>query len=301
MTLDITICTYGRDGIGRVAEMRLPRLEGVRYVVSWQTTGHEAPVPLPEALLRDDVNVFKINSAGLSANRNNAVAHCEADLVYIADDDLELYPEGIRAMAGVFEEYPELDFAAFRYDGSDAKPYPDRPFDMRHPVKGYFVSSVELCFRRKVFDCGLRFSELMGIGAPRLGAGEEANMVHKALHRGFIGRFYPITVARHDGLTTGLRRPDSRVLMAEGALHSYVNRLLGPAKLIAAAYRRGRSMRNMPVIYYHLMRGYFYGLLHFRRNGEERRKIGAVRTCKPLRRGLGRRLTAVRGKCRDDC
>lgn len=297
LTLDITICTYGDDGIRRVEAMGLPRLDGVRYIVSWQLPGRDAKAQLPDGLLRDDVAVFQLNSIGLSRNRNNAISHTTADLVYIADDDLILYADGIRAMVRTFEEKPELDFAAFRYDGPDAKPYPDRTFDLKHPTKGYYVTSFELCFRRRVFDCGVRFTELMGIGAPRLGAGEESNLVHKVLCRGYVGRFYPVTIAMHEGLTTGLRRPTPRVLMAEGAHHSYANRVLGPAKLLVAAYRRGHRIADVPYYYFHLMRGYFYGLWHFRLDGEERRLF---KTCKSRLQDREPRSMASRGKCHND-
>ena len=41
MTLDVLICTCGRDGIERVAQMKLPQTDGVAYVVSWQLTDDE--------------------------------------------------------------------------------------------------------------------------------------------------------------------------------------------------------------------------------------------------------------------
>lgn len=271
MTLDITICTYGPDGLKRVAAMILPPMPGVGYIVSWQMPGETATLPLPPALQRPDIRVSQIDSIGLSANRNNAISLASADIIYIADDDICIYPDGLRAVLDTFEAMPQLDIAALRYVGTDAKRYPDTTFDLRRPPRGYYLSSIELCFRRRVFDSGLRFSTLLGIGAPVLGAGEEANIVHRALCRGFVGRFFPITIARHDGLSTGNHDFNPRAIMAEGASHSYLNRYLAPAKMLVAAYRHKKSLSATLRYYRFMLKGYVYGLRHFRRNGDERR------------------------------
>lgn len=270
LTLDITICTYGHEGLMRTAAMILPPMPGVRYIVSWQMPGESAALPLPPELSRADIIVSQIDSRGLSANRNNAISLASADIIYIADDDISIYPDGLRAMLDTFESRPQLDIAALRYDGTDAKRYPDTTFDLRRPPRGYYLSSIELCFRRRVFDSGLRFSTLLGIGAPVLGAGEEANIVHRALCRGFAGRFFPITIARHDGLSTGNHDFNPRAIMAEGASHSYLNRYLAPAKMLVAAYRHKKSLSATLRYYRFLLKGYVYGLRHFRRNGDER-------------------------------
>lgn len=52
MKLDVAISTYQPQGLQRVADMNLPQVEGVRYVVSWQQHGGAR---IPEQLLRNDV------------------------------------------------------------------------------------------------------------------------------------------------------------------------------------------------------------------------------------------------------
>lgn len=217
MTLEILICTID-NGIQQAASMLLPATEGVKYLVSWQQTGIVAPI-VPAELRRPDVRVFSIEGKGLSRNRNNALRHAKGDICLIADDDLVLHPEGIRAIISTFEQNPELDFATFRYDSKgDQKQYPALSFDLRVFPRGYFVSSIEIAFRRISVQGKLWFDEHFGLGAPVLGACEESVWVHDALSMGMQARFFPITIVTHNHPTTGIRCATSpAVVMANGA------------------------------------------------------------------------------------
>ena len=77
-------------------------------MVSWQEHGDAV---LPEILKdRKDVAVFRLDKKGLSNNRNNAIANCTGDIVFLSpDDDLEYYPEGIVRIRRAFEDDPCLD------------------------------------------------------------------------------------------------------------------------------------------------------------------------------------------------
>ena len=217
MTLEILICTID-EGINRVADMLLPQATGLRYLVSWQQTGKVAPM-VPARLRRPDVHVFTLQGNGLSRNRNNALRHASGDICLIADDDIVLLPEGLRALVATFEQHPELDFATFRYTShADNKTYPDHEFDLHNFPKNYFVSSIEIAFRRSSVQGRLWFDEHFGLGAPMLGACEESVWVHDALSMGMQARFFPITIVTHNHPTTGTRlaaKPE--VVMANGA------------------------------------------------------------------------------------
>lgn len=217
MTLEILICTID-EGINRVADMLLPQTPGFRYLVSWQLTGKVASL-VPAELRRPDVRVFTLQGKGLSRNRNNALRNASGDICLIADDDLVLLPDGLRAVATTFEQNPELDFATFRYDSeSDSKTYPDHEFDLHSFPKNYFISSIEIAFRRTSVQSRLWFDEHFGLGAPVLGAGEESVWVHDALSMGMQARFFPITIATHNHPTTGIRCvTNPAVVMANGA------------------------------------------------------------------------------------
>jgi hypothetical protein len=57
LTLNLAIVTHKEDGIKRVVDMNLPHVDGVRYIVSWQSS---EGVKLPEALYREDMEIIRI-------------------------------------------------------------------------------------------------------------------------------------------------------------------------------------------------------------------------------------------------
>lgn len=266
MTLDVLISTLGNDGIRRVVEMNLPQVENVRYIVSWQLPG-ECPGAVPRELVRDDVSINRLNLRGLSINRNNAIRLSTADVCLIADDDLRYTPEMLSAVIKTFENNLDVDVATFRYSGSD-KWYSGHEFDLSRPEKGYYPASVEIAFRRDSVAGKVEFNEAMGLGAPLLHSGEEAVFIHQALCRGLKCRYFPVTVAHHEGLSTGLRRLTAGVLMGQGACFSVVYPGTGLLRLPLFAWRacrRGQT-RLFPAMC-HLLRGYMYGKRNFNPDG----------------------------------
>lgn len=266
MKLEVLISTLGHDGIKRVVEMNLPRVEGVGYVVSWQLPG-ECPAAVPCELVRDDVKVCQLYSRGLSANRNNAISHSTADICLIADDDLRYSPDMLLAVIGTFRDNPDVDVVTFMYSGS-GKWYAAHEFDLVKPVKGYYPSSIEIAFRRDRVSGKVEFNEAMGLGTPLLHSGEEAVFIHQALCRGLACRYFPVTVAHHEGLTTGLREMSEGVLMGQGASFSVIYPVSGLLRLPLfawRAYRRGQT-RLFPAMW-HLFRGYMYGKRKFNPDG----------------------------------
>ena len=244
MTLDVMIATFGSDGIARVGLMKLPRLDGVRYLVSWQTSC-QGPVPL--SLLRDDVTVLRHDDSGLSRNRNYALAHSTADICLVADDDLVYNESGLVAVKRAFEAVPDTDVALFRISGDGGvKWYPDTAYHIeRRMRRGHYVSEVELAFRRKSVQGVIMFNELMGIGAPAIGSGEGDMFLYTALCHGMSCRYFPVTIAYHPGVSTGHRRVDtSGAVMGQGAMIYMYHRHTWPLRCAVNAVRawlRGRS------------------------------------------------------------
>ncbi len=260
-SLDVLISTYGSDGIERVAVMPLPVVEGVRYVVSWQIPGFAEASPVPAQLCRDDIDVFPVDSTGLSRNRNNALRHAVAEYCLIADDDVEYTADRLRKVIDTLDRNPDVDLAAFMYDGQTDKAYPAGECDLTVLPKGFYISSIEIAFRRKrINDHGLWFNEKFGINAPVLGAGEDAMFLLDARRAGLRCRFFPVVVASHRGLTTGSRPvTSSAVTMADGAYIWKAYGVKGIPRLplfVWRNYRRGRLpfFRGLRDI----IRGYFY-------------------------------------------
>lgn len=246
LTLDVAVSTLGADGILRTAEMSLPRVDGVRYVISWQTDGVE--IPVPDALVRDDVRIHRLDGRGLSRNRNNALEHTDADIVLIADDDLKYTGDQIRSLIDTFAAHKDLDFASFRFDGANNKRYPDTEFDLSEPLpKGYNASAIELAMTRRVIDSGVRYDTRFGLGTS-LAAGEDELMLQTLRLKGFKGRFFPLTITRHEGLSTGFRQiTDPRVARAMGAIIGMLHPWSGTLRLPLKALRMHRS-GQMPLM-----------------------------------------------------
>lgn len=238
LTLDIAICTCRDVGIRRLADANLPRLPGVRYVISWQKHGN---TPVPASLMRDDISVFRLDTPGLSANRNNALQHCRGDIVLISDDDITYFPEALQEIKEIYNKYPAADLIMFRTLHGDMSRFPDRPIWLttRYP-KGYYVSSIEITMRRS--RCaGLRFCTELGLGAPRLHGGEDEIFVYSAIKRGLKCLYYPLTICSHPHESTGTGRTLSDGnLMAQGCVLA----LMYPATCLLRILLKARRLSH---------------------------------------------------------
>lgn len=238
MTLEVLICTLGRDGIERVAAMGLPHVESVSYLVSWQMPDGE----VPQSLIRPDVRIITSHDKGLSRNRNHALDNAAGDILLIADDDLSYTAEQLFSVANVFSKNPSLEVAMFRYDGEDKKCYPDHECDLgKEMPKGYYVTSFELALRRNSPAGKLRFNEKMGIGARYLHAAEEELLLLTARKMGLNCRFFPITITGHKGLTSGNRDVTPGVARAFGAYIGLAYPFTCLPRILLKAWRLKRS------------------------------------------------------------
>lgn len=223
MTLDVAISTYRPEGIHRVGKMLegLPVNPEVKYIVSWQ---EHQEVGIPEALKeRWDVEVYRLDVKGLSNNRNNALEHCKGDIVLIADDDLEYYPDFAEKIIKTFKKNESIDLATFKIDYSSKKSYPkdDQVLNLPFP-KGYYVNSIEIAFRRESIK-DLRFWPGLGLGSPSMGCGEEELFLVSSIKRHLNCRFINSTIGKHVAPTTGTTLGDS-VLRGQG----FVTQLIYP-------------------------------------------------------------------------
>lgn len=251
--MDVAIATWQPEGIRRVEAMNLPQVSGVRYVVSWQLPGPD-PV-IPESLAcRDDVSVFIIEKAGVSVNRNNACAHCTADIILNSDDDLVYTAEQLQSVIETFDRNPDVNLAAFQYNGAK-KQYPAQECDLTsHLPEGYYGSLIEIAVRRKVFR-KVTFDVNFGPGAPLFQCGEDTKFLFDVIRAGFHCRFFPITICTHDHPSTGDKPLSKGVALAEGKLI----RLQYPASWILRvplkAWRNKKKGGSLLSTLYYLLRG----------------------------------------------
>lgn len=204
LTLDVAISTYSPEGIKRVSSMNVPRVEGVRYVVSWQAHDN---YPVPESLAsRPDVEIHRLDVLGLSHNRNNAIECCRGDIILTADDDLIYTPEGLQSIIHTFEENPEVDVATFICDHPGDSVYPSEPTDLRDPwPKGYQPGTWEISVRRSTAGAR-RFCPELGLASPRMHAAEDVIFLYSLIKQGYRCRFFPITICRHPAVSTGYKK-----------------------------------------------------------------------------------------------
>lgn len=234
--LEVMICTYGREGILRVAGSCHPQVEGVRYLVSWQM---DEGASLPTELLRDDFRIVRSETKGLSVNRNIALSHASAPLLLISDDDVSYDPEGLRTVIDSFRMHPDIDLIAFRFvSGTGGKIYPEQQYSINQKfAKGHYISSIELAFRKDSVKGKIRMNEFFGIGAT-FPCGEEEIFVWDCLDKGLRCMYIPKDIATHKTSTTS-----ERTLMSpgraqtKGAIFLRLHPFSWPLRMIVHAIR----------------------------------------------------------------
>ena len=270
MTLDVLISTIHEDGIERVALMELPHVEGVRYIVAWQMPG-DAVVPVSLAD-RDDVAVFPHESVGLSVNRNYALSKASGDICLVADDDLKYTPDMLLRVISAFERHREIDLALFKLDSNDGKRYADYEYDLENAPRFFYVTEVEMAFRRESVQGKIAFSPKLGLGSGDILAGEGEMFLFAAMKQGLKCRFFPEVITKHDELTTGARKNQpAGVVKAKGVIIYMKHRYSWLPRIIINALREhkhGRCRADKALIY--LWQGVDFARRNFNPDGSDR-------------------------------
>ena len=236
--LQVLICTFGKVGIRNIVTADHPHVDGVEYLVSWQLPEGDEPVP-EELVNRPDFKVIKSATRGLSRNRNLALQAATAPFCLISDDDVQYTSEQLRLIIDSFEHHPEADIIAFKYASTgDQKWYPDETFSLAKPPKGYFISSIEIAFRREnILETGILFNERFGIGGEYM-AGEEDVFIHDALNHNLHGIFIPEFIATHNHASTGVRHNTTPAFIrTKGATFVHTHPHTWPLRMLLHALR----------------------------------------------------------------
>ena len=233
--LEVLICTFGEDGIKHIAACKHPRVNGVRYLVSWQT---DKDLAVPGELVREDFIIFKSKTKGLAVNRNIALSHATAPFLLISDDDTDYTEDNLNAVLKGFRDYPDADILTFRFESKSVnKIYPDYVCPLDSPPKGYFISSIEIAFRKDSVKGKVWFNEYFGVGA-LFRSGEEDIFIRDCLDLGMKGFFLPETIVRHDASTTSTRDMHSTLRpMTKGAVFLRLHPRDWTLRMIAHALR----------------------------------------------------------------
>ncbi len=262
--MQVMICTLGPEGMARIDSAHCPRVEGVEYVVCWQTSD---PVPaIPESLrTRPDFRILTHDSRGVSRNRNFALRHATAPLMMMGDDDMAFSASGLGQLMDVMESHPDIDIAATRYlcRGEYVKPYPPDITPAGKAPKGWYISAVELAMRPdRVRASGVWFNENISLGTPVLRCGEEEVFLTDALRHSLNVAIVPVEIGSHDSPGTGERdRFEPYCMMTQGAClqHRY------PLSWLPRLGVRALRLRGLysPLKYVrHALRGILYARRH---------------------------------------
>lgn len=202
LTLDLALVTHRPEGIIKVADMNLPFVDGVKYIVSWQD---HRDAPVPQALVRDDVEIYRFNQTGQSLNRNNAIDHCKGDIILNSDDDLVYTEEGLKAVIEAFEQNRDVDVATFIAEMPAEPLYPPAACRLCDPLpKDYWVATFNIAFRRESVG-NLRFHPEFGLGSRNLHGAEDELFLLSAIRRNLHCHFFPVVICSHPELSTGTK------------------------------------------------------------------------------------------------
>lgn len=239
--LQVMICTFGREGIGRVADSVHPQMADVEYIVGWQLPDGDYPVP-EKLKERSDFKIYRTNSRGLSKNRNFILSKATSPLLLISDDDVDYSESGLTTVIESFENNLDMDIITFRYDSKEIpKEYPDFSFPLWSPPKSYYPSSIEISFRRESVQGRILFNELFGIGAT-FPSGEEDIFMHDCRKSGLKGLFIPAVICSHDGATTSDRdSANLEFIRTKGAVFSELFPFSWPLRLVTHLIRNNKK------------------------------------------------------------
>lgn len=254
-SLQVLISAYGPEALSRIASLPHPAYTGVEYLVGWQNSADAA---VPQALQeRDDFRILRLDSKGLCRSRNALLSEASAPWVLISDDDIEYTSDSFRIILEATRRNSDCGILTFRFDSTVcSRQYPDIPFSLANPPKGYFATSFEILLNRALIlaiDPGLlRFHEAFGINGNFFGSGEEELLLHRLLRHGIKGEFMPATICRHDAPTTAEKIRNSREeTEAKGAAMLYLQPSTWPLRMLCHAARAMRDSENRvnPVSY----------------------------------------------------
>lgn len=190
-SIDVVIATYNAppDRLERSVRSGLA-IEGVRSVI---VVDDGSPTPADLERLRrlsEKVQTHRQDNAGPGSARNAGLDRSVADLVIFVDDDDELLPEGVGAMAALVQRLGVSVCVAARrhiWPGVREEPRPvppewadrrlDHPSHVLRPI-GLFGASGAMV-TRGVIDRGIRFDTQLRLG-------EDRDFLHKAAQVGGI-------------------------------------------------------------------------------------------------------------------
>lgn len=258
MTLQWLICTYG-NGLRKIENILLFPEFGISYLISHQDPQNLCP-ELPESLIRNDVEVVRLQNTGLAKNRNNALRHASGEVVILADDDINLHPAYPHHIRRAFKQNPDADVICFQIRTPAGSPpyknYPtiEKPLTRLSQLKA--VSSIEIAFRRiPIQEKGIWFDERFGLGAPA-NCGEELLFLAECLRKGLKILFVPAFIVEHPNESSVKNSPyhEDRLLFVSGAQNYVLYKDFAYVRNLLALIRRWPDLRKAGISPTHFLK-----------------------------------------------
>ena len=166
------------------------------------------------------------------------------------------------------KEHPDVDIATFRYSSdNNSKIYPAQSINLATLPKGYYVSSIEIAFKRESVQGKFWFNELFGYGAP-LSCGEEELLVLTAKQQGLKCQFFPIDIVRHDDITNTINNiSKSSMLMGRGAYTYIAHPLSFIARIPLNSFRLKKKYR---VPFWHSVKNMLAGVRYYNKHRHDK-------------------------------
>lgn len=245
--IQILIAAFGPEAIEKIAGLHHALHPAVEYLVSWQNYDVDR-IP-GDIKNRKDFKIFLEDSSGLCNNRNALLRRADAPIVVISDDDLIYTSTHIENLLKAFRENLDSHFLALQYESEKyPKQYPATPFDLRHPPKNYFVTSMELAFnlerikRDFASTDDIFFNPAFGVNGSLFGSGEEDILICRLLKRNFRGSYVPLSICINTDSTTSEREMTSQgFIETKGAVISYVKPSTSRLRMLSHAWRAHKS------------------------------------------------------------
>lgn len=240
-----------------------PILKEVEYLVCCQNPDKEdISLALESIADRSDIKVFQFEDSGLSRNRNHALDVATAPLIIVSDDDV-CYNDDIIKVVHYMEQHPQLAYCTFRCLMPELRAFPPHEYDFSRPYPHYYTLCYETMMRPALMN-GVRYSELAGIGAPYLCAGEDELLPYHLRRNGGRGRHVAIDAVEHYTATTAVNQAASPAMIRTKGALMYLFR--GPVKCIS---RVPLEAWRVPVPFHrgllYLMQGIAYAIKNRRK------------------------------------
>ncbi len=262
MILSCIISTYGKEAA--VLEATLKRLlpfpfDAVEIIVVDQN-----PDRRMEAVCGRLQSVFPplalsyvaSGERGLSRGRNVGIKHAHGAWLYFCDDDVEFHPADWGAFLSYLSERGDRALMLYGqlFQSGTTKPYLRRA--AHTPRLSYWnfdgMSSVGLLFSKKAIERIGFFDERFGVGSI-YGAGEEADMILRAIGHSIPVEYWPAFQVSHPASTPDFSRASSYGTGLGALYHKHLHDSFGAWFALTCKYIFEISFRAALIVYYRVV------------------------------------------------